>query len=111
VFEVLVDPTLTATSVLQAVLVKLSTYLDVKNFHIDQPLVLSNVRNVIFSVPGVVSVNGLQVINVNGIVDGREYSDVVFDVASNTKKDIVFPPTGGIFECRYVDVDIIGRIA
>jgi hypothetical protein len=110
-FEVLVDPTLTATSVLQAVLVKLSTYLDVKNFHIDQPLVLSNVRNVIFSVPGVVSVNGLQVINVNGIVDGREYSDVVFDVASNTKKDIVFPPTGGIFECRYVDVDIIGRIA
>lgn len=108
-FDVLIDPALNKSVVLQNVLVKLRTLFDIKNFHIDQPIVTSDVVNTIFTVPGIISINKVTFNNVVGIVNNREYSQESFDVSSNTRQGIIFPPPGSIFEIRYPEFDLIGR--
>ena len=78
--------------------------------YIDQPIIVSDVINTIYSTQGIVAVDSVELINISGIVDNRIYSDVVHDVKSNTKRQMLFPPTGGIFEIRYPDVDIIAKV-
>lgn len=110
VFEIVVDPVLNKSIVLQNILTKLQTQFDIKNFHIDQPLVISEVVNTVFSVQGIISVNRVEFTNIVGTVSNRTYSDVTFDVATNTKQGIIFPPPGGIFSIKYPEVDITGRV-
>jgi hypothetical protein len=109
-FDVLLDPSLNKSIVMQTILKKLQKTMDIKNFQIDQPIVIEDVRDVIFSTPGVVSVNGIKFDSVNGIVGTRTYSTEVFDVAANTNKGIIFPTGGAIFECRYPEYDITGKV-
>jgi hypothetical protein len=108
-FDVLIDPTLNRAIVLQSILKKLQTTFNIKNFNIDQPIVVDEVRKAISTTPGVVSINNLLFQNVSGMLVNREYSSVTYDVAANTTQGIIFPPGGGIFEVRYPEVDIIGR--
>lgn len=108
-FDVLIDPTLNRSIVLQSILSKLQTLFNIKNFNIDQPIVTSDVRNTIFSTPGVISINNIVFDNLTGFINNREYSDQIFDVEANTRQGIIFPPGGGIFEVRYPEVDIVGR--
>jgi hypothetical protein len=108
-FEVLTDVTLNKNIVLQNILKKLIQLFDIKNYNIDQPIILSDVNSAIFSTDGVVSVNELVINNLYGIVNNREYSDVSFDVPASTVKGIIIPPAGGIFEVRYLENDIIGK--
>lgn len=107
-FEVLVDPNLNKSIVLQNSLRNLQKFFDVKNFFIDQPIIIDDVRNAI-AVPGVISVNAIQFKNASGRVNNLTYSDVTFDVGSNTVKGFIVPPPGGIFEVRYPETDIVGR--
>lgn len=108
-FEVLIDPTLNRSVVLQNILTKLQTTFNIKNFNIDQPIVISEINSAIFSIPGVVSINYVKFQNISGELDNRSYSDVTYDVAANTRQGIIFPPGGGIFEVRYPEINIIGK--
>jgi hypothetical protein len=108
-FDVLIDPSLNRNIVLQNIINQLSSFFQVQNFQIDQPLVIDTVRNTIFNIPGVVSINQMKFTNVTGTVNNMTYSNVTFDVDSSTKQNILFPPAGGIFEVRYPLVDIIGK--
>jgi len=108
-FDVLIDPSLNRTIVIQNVLTKLQSYFNITNFHIDQPIVLSDLTNIIFQVPGIVSINNTKFQNITGMLNNRQYSDVTYNVESNNRLGLLFPPAGGIFEIRYPDVDIIGK--
>jgi hypothetical protein len=108
-FETVIDPSLNRSIVLQNILTKLQKYFDITNFQIDQPIILSEVSNQIFSIQGVLSVNKIEFKNVLGTVNNRVYSDVLFDVSSNTRQGIIIPPPGGIFEVKYLEFDIVGR--
>jgi hypothetical protein len=70
---------------------------------------MSDITNAIFTVNGILSVDKVEFRNIQGTVNNREYSTSTFDVSSNTKKGVIIPPPGGIFEIRYPDVDVIGR--
>ena len=108
-FDVLIDPALNRTIVIQNVLTKLQKYFDIGNFHIDQPIVSSDLTNLIFQVPGVISINSLRFDNISGVVNNRQYSNSTYDPTANTRLGLLFPPPGGIFEIRFPDVDIIGK--
>lgn len=114
-FDVLIDPTLNRSVVLQNILSKLQTHFNIKNFHIDQPIVISELVNKIFTVPGVLSINNILFQNVTGIrgddinVSKRYYSDNTFDVQTYTKQGVIFPPPGSIFEIKYPEYDIVGK--
>jgi hypothetical protein len=110
-FDVIIDPSLNNTIVMQNVLTRLQDVFDIKNFHIDQPIIISEIENAIYAINGIISINSLVFTNVNGTVDNREYSDNTFNVAGNTRQRIIFPPAGGIFEIRYPEIDVIGKVA
>lgn len=109
-FEVVIDPSLNRNIVLQSVLTKLQKTFNVKNYHIDQPIVLADVRNAIYSVQGIIAVDRVEFDNIFNTVNNRIYSDVMFDVTSNTTKGMIIPPPGGIFEIKFPEVDIIGKV-
>lgn len=108
-FDALIDPSLNRAIVLQNALTRLQAYFDIKNFHIDQPIMVGDVTNVIYQVPGVMAVNKVQFTNVTGVANNLRYSDVRFDPTGNTKVGVMFPPAGGIFELRYPQVDLVGK--
>lgn len=108
-FEIVSDPTSNKKLILQQIIVKLKKYFDVKNFQIDQPIILQDITNIIYNTHGVISINFVKFENMVGVNSNRVYSDVHFDVQSNTIKGLVIPPPGGIFEVKFPDADIIGR--
>ncbi len=110
-FDVVCDPNLNRTIVIQNVITQLITYFDIGNFHIDQPIVLSDVTQVIYGIQGILSLNQIKFTNITGTKRNMSYSAVTFDVESNTRLGLMFPPTGGIFEIRYPEIDIIGKAA
>lgn len=109
-FSVLIDHNFTQAIVLQQILSKLVNYFDIKNFHIDQPINITDVENVIYRTIGVTTLNEVKFVNVSGTVNNRLYSTVTFNSNSyTTASKLIIPPPGGIFEIKYKDIDIIGR--
>lgn len=115
-FEITVDSAFNKQVVLQNVLKSLKAYFNIKNFNIDQPIIMSDVVSMIFKSPGVVSVNNrpnnhmLKFTNLSGGIKGKQYSDYSFDVTSNTVKGMIIPNPGGIFEMRHPDTNIVGTV-
>jgi len=108
-FEIVVDPSYNKSTVLKNTISALQNQFNIKNFHINQPIVKSDINSTIFSQQGIVSVNSITVRNLYGTVKNRVYSSTVFDVKSNTRNQIIYPPQGGIFEIKYPDINIIGK--
>ena len=117
-FSIVVDPNLNKNSVLASVITSVKTYFSNRIFQIDQPLIRSDLNNLIYNSIGVISVPDINIQCLTGITnstasgpgDDRLYSDVQIDINSSTNKGILFPPIGGIFEIRYMDFDIVGMI-
>lgn len=108
-FDVMIDPSLNKSTVIKQVLVRLQELLNIKNFHIDQPIITTDIMSAIYSTQGIMAVDRVEFRNINNTVNNRVYSSSTFDVASNTRKGVIIPPPGAIFEIRYPDVDIIGK--
>ena len=107
-FEVLVDKSLNKRIVLQDILSKLVSYFNIENFHIEQPISISDVKNIIYNTEGVISLTMFEFVNFNGVKSERQYSKTVFDVKSSEYKGIIMPPEGAIFEIKFPDEDIVG---
>ena len=108
-FQIVADPSLNKTILLQNIILDLKAQFDVKKWQINQPIVISDVVATIFSQPGVIAVDSIKFNNLRGTVKNREYSSVAFDVFQNTRSQIIYPPTGGIFEVKYPDFNIVGK--
>lgn len=108
-YEVTVDLAMNKKTVLQQVNAKLRRFFNSQNFHIDQPIVLSDIDNLIYNTNGVTSVNTVRIENLTNQVDGREYSEIYHDIQNFTHRGVVLPPPGGIFELKYLDEDIVGK--
>jgi hypothetical protein len=46
----------------------------------------------------------------SGTVDQISYSDFTYVPSENLSRGMYFPPPGGIFEIKYPDIDIVGRV-
>lgn len=109
-FVIVVDPSYNRALVLNNVLARLRQYFNIKFFEIDQPIVLDDIRNIIYNNTGVLTLQSLNVRNITGTVGTRTYSDVQFDPGSNTNRGLVIGPPGSIFEVRFKDSDLIGSV-
>lgn len=111
-YDITVDPTLNRQLVLQSAQAKLIQYFNVGNFQMDQPLILDDLRNIIYNNNGVLAVRGITVTNITGTVNDRTYSNVKYDIRTNLINDsILIPPSGGMFEIKYKFNDLVGRAA
>ncbi len=109
-FSIVVDPQENRELVLRNCLQNVKQYFDIKNFDIDQPLIISDIQNIIYNSKNVISLVSLNITNLNGAVDSKPYSNQVFDITANTYRGIIFGPPGSIFEVRYKDYDIVGTV-
>ena len=109
-YDITVDPTFNRQLVLQTVQFKLIQYFNIGNYQMDQPIILDDIRNIIYNNIGVLAIRGLTAENLTGISAGRLYSPDKYDIASNLiNNSILIPPAGGMFEIKYKDFDLNGR--
>ena len=96
--------------VLASVTSKLRSYFNIRNMQINKPLIVGEIENLILNIPGVVSLVSLNIIGKSGIINGNFYSDSDFNARENLDRGFIFPPSGGIFEIKYPDDDIVGQV-
>lgn len=110
-YTVSIEKNYNYNQVLRQVNSRISEYMNVKNFQIDQPINKTDLLNLIVNVEGVLSMLSLEVIPKNsGNTQGTQtYSDFIFNPRENTDRGLVFPASGGIFELKYPQTDIVGR--
>jgi len=107
-YQVVISPTDNHSLVMQTINQRLQKFVDIRNRQIDQPISLSDIRNLIYNNTGVMSVVDIKIRNISGQNGKYVYSDVQYDINANTLKDHIFPPGGGILELRYPLIDIVG---
>jgi hypothetical protein len=110
-YTVVLNSTAVKNTTLQKINQSLKEYFNIKNFQIDQPILTSDIMNIILNTNGILSISNITFEGLNGNINGTSYSDVIFNVNQNTINGLIVPPPGGIFEVRYPDFDIVGNIA
>jgi len=112
-FKIVSDPSLNKSTLIFNIIGDLKSQFNIKNFQINQPIIISDIISTIFARQGVLAVDRVEFKNLFGlnsaIKNNKKYSDVIFDPKSNTRNSILYPPDGGIFEIRFPDIDIIGE--
>ena len=107
-YQVVIDSTANSTLTLQKINNSLKQYMLIENFQIDQPIMKSDLLNIILNTAGVLSLVSFNIVNLSGAQGANIYSKVTFSITANTDREIITPPPGSIFEVRYPDDDIIG---
>jgi hypothetical protein len=106
-FDITVSPAYNSQEVLSRAITAVKEYFDVDKWEISQPIIYSNVYNLIGAVMGVQSVIKVDIVN----LAGGDYSQYSYDIKGATKQGVVYPSLDPmIFEVRYPDTDIYGKV-
>jgi hypothetical protein len=74
---------------------------------INKPLVISDVNSALLQIKGVQSISKVEIVNKSG----GNYSPYSYDISGAIRNNILYPSLDpSIFEIRFPDVDIQGRI-
>jgi len=96
--------------VLQECINNLKNYFDIDKWQINRPIVLSEITVILLQTKGVQSVVKLEITNKEDI-NGNTYSTLGYDIAGATRNGNIYPSADpSIFEVRYPDTDIQGRV-
>ena len=112
-FEVEFDITVFKNYNNQEVLVKciaeLKDYFNIDKWQINQPIIISEVENLIAGIQGVQTLEKIQFRNKTGTSLG--YSQYKYDFHGATRKRVIYPSLDpSIFEIKYPNTDIKGRV-
>ena len=108
-FDIITMPDQNGNQVILRCIDRLKKYFDIKKWQINQPIVISNVYTELDKVEGVQTVVGVNFENVYDPTVG--YSGNAYDINGATRDGVIFPSLDpSIFEIRYPDNDIIGRV-
>lgn len=108
-FEIITQPSENNYDVLVKCINQLKSYFSIQNWQINQPIVISEVYNLLDRVPGVQTVVDVKFKNLFDSELG--YSNNFYDFTLAEKNGLVYPSLDpSIFEIKYPDVDIKGRI-
>ena len=108
-FEITTFTNATDEQVLLDCISELKNYFDITKWQVNQPIIESEIYNLIGNVEGVQSVNDIIFKNIAGEEIG--YSKFRYDFELATKNGIIYPSMDpSIFEIKYPDGDIRGKI-
>ena len=106
-FDITVLPAYNSQEVLTKCINTLKDYFNTDKWQINQPIIYSDIYNMIGAVQGVQSVIKVDIVN----LAGGNYSPYSYDIKGATKQGVIYPSLDPcIFEVRYPDTDIYGRI-
>ena len=108
-FDIIVLPNFNSNEVIAACIVALQAYFNIDNWQINQPIILRDLFNILDRVQGVQTVKNIEIVNKAGANLG--YSQFGYDIQGATVNNIIYPSIDpSIFEVKYPNSDIIGRV-
>lgn len=108
-FDIVIRPNYTSRDVIGACLVLLKGYFARENWQINQPIILSEIYTQLDQIAGVQTVQSVRITNAAGISAG--YSQYSYDIPGATLNGVIYPSLDPcIFEVKYPDTDIQGRV-
>jgi len=88
---------------------ELKNYFNIDKWQVNQPIIISEITNLIAGVTGVQTVEKVELKNKNGLSLG--YSQYKYDFMGATRKGVIYPSLDpSIFELKYPNTDIKGRV-
>ena len=106
-FDITVIPGLNNNQVLTDCIIALTNFFDTDKWQINQPIVLSDVYSLLLQIKGVQTVVNVGFTNKSG----NDYSPYSYDVAGALRNGVLYPSLDpAVFEIRYPQVDIQGRV-
>ena len=100
-------PNVNKSQVTKKVITEIKKLFRIERSQIDRPIVESDIVFAIINVPGVLSLIELKLTSLYGTIAKRVYSENQIDFESIKNNGIFFPPSGGIFELRFPNDDIM----
>ena len=97
--------------VIARVINRLIDILKIDTYNIDQPIIISDIINIVINTQGVTSLLTLPddivtIATSDNDID-RVYSNNIINLKNNIKDGVLYPPEGGIFELKYPSFDVI----
>jgi len=108
-FEIVSLPEYNNSEVLINCILELKNYFNIDKWQINQPILLKNLYVMLDKIKGVQTVKNIIITNKVGTNQG--YSQYAYDISSSTRNQVIYPSLDpSIFEVRYLDQDIKGRV-
>ena len=108
-FDIIPLPNYNANEVLLGCVNAVKDFFNIDRWQINEPIVYSDIFNVLLKVTGIQTVTNIKVKNLNDELSG--YSNIVYSIEEATRNGIVYPSLDpAVFEIKYPNNDIKGRI-
>ena len=108
-FEITTFKNYSNERVLLQCITELKNYFNIDKWQINQPIIISDIKNLIGAVDGVQTVETVEFTNKNGTVNG--YSQYIYPINLATRNEVLYPSLDpSIFEIKFPDKDIKGRV-
>ena len=108
-FDIIIRPNYTSQDVIARCLIQVQNFFDTDNWQINQPIILGDLYSTLDQVEGVQTVKDVRIINKTGEASG--YSKYAYDISAGTLNNVIYPSLDpSIFEVKYPDTDIQGRV-
>ena len=108
-FEIVTLPNFNNNRVLANCVNEVKNIFDISKWQINQPIILADISARLMVVDGVQSINSITISNKAGTESG--YSKYAYDTAGALQNGTIFPSIDpSIFEVKYLDQDIVGRV-
>lgn len=109
-FDITVQRGFNNNDVISNCILALKDLFNIEKWNINQPIVISDINSTLLQVKGVQSIVKIEIINKQDNT-GLIYSKYAYDIPGATRKNNIYPSLDpSIFEIRYPDIDISGRI-
>ncbi len=108
-FDIIVLPNFNNNDVILRCIESLTNYFSIDNWNINQPILLKDISILLDKVEGVQTITKVEIKNISGA--SRGYSDYSYDTIAATNQGVIYPSVDPmIFELKYPQVDIVGRV-
>lgn len=108
-FDIVMRPNYSTRETIAMCLTQLKAHFDRNKWQMNQPIILSDVYTLIDKVAGVQTVQKINITNISGVASG--YSQYSYDISAATLNGVIYPSLDpSIFEVKYPDTDIQGRV-
>ena len=108
-FDIIVLPNFNNNDVILRCIESLRSYFNIDNWNVNQPILLKDISILLDKVEGVQTVTNVELKNIAGASKG--YSDYSYDLKAATNQGVIYPSVDPmVFELKYPEVDIVGRV-
>ena len=108
-FDITVYKNYNNQEILLQCITDLQDYFNIDKWQVGQPIIKSEVMNILSSIKGVQSVEKIEFSNKSGTSKG--YSKYKYDIEGATRNGVIYPSLDpSIFEIKYPTTDINGRV-